>query len=327
MSRPVVVVTDYIFPDLEPSKKVLSRIDAEIRVAKSRDTADVLDIATDADGIITCYSDINADVIGQLKNCKIITRTGTGFDNIDVAAATEAGIVVANVRAYCDDEVSDHAMALLLALVRKIPFLNTAVHGGRWDEAMAKPIERPRGKTLGLAGFGTISRQVAAKAQAFGINVQAFDPYVPDDVYKSLGVKSVSLEDLTTTSDYISLHAPLNAETHHMFNAEAFDRMKSGSYLVNTARGELIDVEALADALDEGKLAGAGLDVLPSEPPDPGLRLIGRDNVLLTPHVGFYSENSIHDLQAGAAEQVALVLEGKPPQFPVNPEVLVAWGG
>lgn len=322
MSNPVVVVTDYVFPDLEPSKKVLSRINADIRVAASRETADVLEVARDADGIITCYADMNAEVIGQLTNCKIITRTGTGYNNIDVAAATEAGILVANVRAYCDDEVSDHAMALLLSVVRKISYLNNAVHGGTWDEGMAKPIHRVRGNVMGLVGFGNIPRQVAAKAQGFGIEVQAFDPYCDVATFAELGVKSVSLEALIATSDYISVHAPLTDETHHMINADSLGRMKQGAFVINTARGELVDVDALADALDSGQVAGAGLDVLPDEPPAADLRLLGRDNVLLTPHVGFYSENSIHDLQAGAAEQVALVLSGEPPQFPVNPELL-----
>jgi D-3-phosphoglycerate dehydrogenase len=318
MSRPVVVVTDYVFPDLEPTKKVMERIDAEIRVAASRETEDVLAVARDADGIITCYADMNAEVIGQLENCKIITRTGTGYNNIDVAAATEAGIRVANVRAYCDDEVSDHAMALLLGLIRKISYLNAAVHNGTWDESMAKPLHRIRGSVLGLAGFGNIPRQVAVKAQAFGMTVQAFDPYCDAETFASAGVTGVSLDELIATSDHISVHAPLTDETHHMFDADAFSRMKPGTLLVNTARGPLVDVDALADALDSGQIAGAGLDVLPTEPPTSDLRLIGRDDVLLTPHVGFYSENSVHDLQAGAAEQVALVLSGQEPQFPVN---------
>ena len=322
MSNPVVVVTDYVFPDLEPSKKVLSRINADIRVAASRETADVLEVARDADGIITCYADMNAEVIGQLTNCKIITRTGTGYNNIDVAAATEAGILVANVRAYCDDEVSDHAMALLLSVVRKISYMNNAVQGGTWDEGMAKPIHRVRGNVMGLVGFGNIPREVAVKAQGFGIEVQAFDPYCDAATFDALNVKSVSLDDLIASSDYISVHAPLTDETHHMINADSLGRMKKGAFVINTARGELVDVDALADALDSGHIAGAGLDVLPEEPPAADLRLLGRDNVLLTPHVGFYSEDSIHDLQAGAAEQVALVLSGQPPQFPVNPELL-----
>jgi D-3-phosphoglycerate dehydrogenase len=318
MSRPVVVVTDYVFPNLEPTERIMSELGAELRVAKSRETADVLDVSRDADGIISCYSDMNADVIAQLERCKVIARTGTGYNNIDVDAATKAGMYVTNVRAYCDDEVSDHAMALLLALARKIPYLNGEVNAGRWDESAAKPLHRIRGKVLGLAGFGNIPRQVAAKAQAFGISVIAHDPFVDADTYASFGVRGVSLDEMFEQADYFSVHAPLNDETHNMFDAAAFARMKPGALLVNTARGPLVDVEALADALDAGQVAGAGLDVLPDEPPASDLRLLGRDNVILTPHVGFYSEDSVVDLQELTAKQVALVLSGQEPQFAVN---------
>lgn len=318
MSKPVVVVTDYVFPNLEPTERIMAELGAELRVAKSRETADVLAVSRDADGIISCYSDMNAEVIAQLEKCKVIARTGTGYNNIDVDAATKAGMYVTNVRAYCDDEVSDHAMALLLSLARKIPFLNNEVHAGRWDEGSAKPLHRIRGKVLGLAGFGNIPRQVAAKAQGFGIDVLAYDPYVDDETYASLGVRGVTLEEMFEQADYFSVHAPLNDQTHKMFNAAAFASMKPGALIVNTARGPLIDVEALADALDSGQVAGAGLDVLPDEPPSSDFRLLGRDNVILTPHVGFYSEDSVVDLQTLTAQQVAMVLRGEEPQFAVN---------
>jgi len=318
MSKPVVVVTDYVFPNLEPTERIMEELGAELRVAKSRETADVLDVSRDADGIISCYSDMNAEVIAQLEKCKVIARTGTGYNNIDVDAATKAGMYVTNVRAYCDDEVSDHAMALLLALARKIPYLTGEVNAGRWDESAAKPLHRIRGKVLGLAGFGNIPRQVATKAQAFGISVIAYDPFVDDQTFSSYGVRGVSLHEMFEQADYFSVHAPLTDETHNMFDADAFARMKPGAFLVNTARGPLVDVEALADALDTGHVAGAGLDVLPDEPPASDLRLLGRDNVILTPHVGFYSEDSVVDLQELTAKQVALVLSGQEPQFAVN---------
>lgn len=318
MSKPVVVVTDYVFPNLEPTERIMEELGAELRVAKSRETDDVLAVSRDADGIISCYSDMNAEVIAQLDKCKVIARTGTGYNNIDVDAATKAGMYVTNVRAYCDDEVSDQAMALLLSLARKITFMNSEVQDGRWDEGSAKPLHRIRGKVLGLAGFGNIPRQVAVKAQGFGIDVIAYDPYVDDETYASLGVRGVSLDDMIEQADYFSVHAPLNNETHNMFNADVFARMKPGALVVNTARGELIDVEALADALDSGQVGGAGLDVLPDEPPKSDLRLLGRDNVILTPHVGFYSEDSVIDLQTLTAQQVAAVIRGEKPEFAVN---------
>lgn len=322
MSGPLVAVTDHVFANLEPTQKALARLGADVRLAEAKTPEAILAVGREADGMIVCYADVTAGIIEELEKCQVIARTGIGVDNVDVAAATRAGIVVTNVREYCDDEVSDHAMALLLALVRKVPFLNEKVRSGTWGAASAKPIHRIRGKVMGLVGFGNIPRQAAVKAQGFGMDVQAFDPYVDADTFASRGVRGVDLDELLATSDYISVHAPLTDETHNMFDAAAFSRMKRGAYLVNTARGPLVDVEALVDALDAGQIAGAGLDVLPEEPPAEDLRLLGRDDVLVTPHIGFYSEDSMTDLQAKAAEQVALVLSGEAPQYPVNAEAL-----
>ena len=322
MSGPLVAVTDHVFADLEPTERALARLGADVRLAEAKTPEAILAVAREADGMIVCYADVTAGIIEELEKCQVIARTGIGVDNVDVDAATRAGIVVTNVREYCDDEVSDHAMALLLALVRKIPFLNEKVRGGTWGAGSAKPIHRIRGKVLGLVGFGNIPRQVAVKAHGFGMEVQASDPYVDADTFASHGVRGVDLDELLSTSDYISVHAPLTEETHNMFNANAFSRMKRGAFLVNTARGPLVDVEALVDALDAGQIAGAGLDVLPEEPTVADLRLLGRDDVLVTPHVGFYSEDSMIDLQAKAAEQVALVLSGEDPLYPVNAEAL-----
>ena len=301
---------------------MMAELGWELRVAKSRETDDVLAVARDADGIITCYSDLNPEVIAQLEKCKVLARTGTGYNNINVEAATKAGMFVTNVRAYCDDEVSDHSMALLLAVARKIPFLNNEAHAGRWEESAAKPLHRIRGRVLGLAGFGNIPRQVAVKAQAFGIEVIAYDPFVDDETFAAAGVRGVTLEEMFAEADYFSVHAPLNDATHHMFNAEAFSKMKPGAIIVNTARGPLIDVDALADALDSGQVAGAGLDVLPDEPPSMDLGLIGRDNVVLTPHIGFYSEDSVVDLQTLTAKQVVTAIQGDVPEFAVNAKEL-----
>jgi D-3-phosphoglycerate dehydrogenase len=322
MSGPLVAVTDHVFADLEPTQQALAHLGADVRLAEAKTPEAILAVGREADGMIVCYADVTAGIIEELEKCQVIARTGIGVDNVDVAAATRAGIVVTNVREYCDDEVSDHAMALLLALVRKVPLMNEKVRGGTWGAGPAKPIHRIRGKVLGLVGFGNIPRQLAVKAHGFGIDVQASDPYVDAETYAAHGVRGVDLDELLSTSDYISVHAPLTDETHNMFDADAFSRMKRGAYLVNTARGPLVDVEALVDALDAGQIAGAGLDVLPEEPPAEDLRLLGRDDVLVTPHIGFYSEDSMTDLQAKAAEQVALVLSGEAPQYPVNAEAL-----
>ena len=324
MANLLVAVTDHVFPNLEPTKQVLAELHADLKLADATTPEAILNVAREADGVIVCYAKMPASVIEQLYKCKILARTGIGYDNVDIDAATRAGIVVTNVPEYCEDEVSDHAMALLLTLIRKIPFANKRAHAGRWETAAVNPIHRVRGRVLGLVGFGKIPKLVAAKAQAFGLQVQTYDPFIPAEATAKFGVKHVGLPELLRTSDYVSIHAPLTPETKNMFNADAFRQMKRGALLINTARGPLVDVEALVDALDAGQLSGAALDVLPQEPPAPGLRLLGRDDVILTPHTGFYSEESMVDLQTKAAQQIVLVLSGKEPRYPVNLKALQA---
>jgi D-3-phosphoglycerate dehydrogenase len=318
MPNPLVAVTDHVFPDLEPTKAALASVGAEINLARSGSAEDILDVARGADAVINCFAQLPGDVINQFEQCRIIARTGIGIDTIDLDVATTKGIVVTNVPEYCEDEVSDHAMALLLALARNVTRGNAQVHGGEWALAKLKPMFRLRGRTVGLVGFGKIPRLVAAKAQAFGLNVVAFDPYIEPSDAASLGVELLSLEELMANSDFVSIHTPLTPETRHMIGADVLAGMKPEAMLINTARGGLVDVDALADALDAGSLAGAGLDVLPDEPPTADLRLMDRDNVILTPHTAFYSEQSMIDLQAKAAQQVALVLAGEQPQYAVN---------
>ena len=322
MHSTLVAVTDSVFPNLDAARRVLAAVQAEVRLANQPTPEAIVEVAREADAVLVTYAKVTADMIREMKRCRIISRFGIGVDNVDLAAATSAGIVVTKVPDYCIDEVSDHAMALLLALVRKIPFANRRTHAGKWEMSAVVPIHRLRGTTLGLAGFGRIPQLVAPKARAFGLKVITHDPYVPKEVMTRLGVESVTFEELLERSDYISVHAPLTPETQHLFNANAFRRMKPGAYLVNTARGPLVNDKDLADALDAGQLAGAALDVLPQEPPPQDSRLLGRDNVILTPHTGFYSEESLLDLQVKASEEVARVLTGETPRNPVNPEVL-----
>jgi len=322
MNAPLIAVADSVFPSLEPAQQVLDRLQANLQLASAATPEAILAVARQADALLVTYAKITDDIIRQLERCRIIARFGIGIDNIDLAAATEAGIVVTYVPDYCVDEVSDHAMALLLALARKVAFANQQVQAGRWEMPAVVPLRRLRGRTLGLAGFGKIPQLLTPKAQAFGLKVITFDPYIPAEVASSLGVEQVSFDHLLQTSDYISIHAPLTPETHHLFNAQAFQQMKPESLLINTARGPLVDVEALAAALDEGRLAGAALDVLPVEPPPADSPLRGRDNVILTPHTAFYSEEALLDLQTKAAQDVAQVLTGGRPKYPVNPQVL-----
>jgi D-3-phosphoglycerate dehydrogenase / 2-oxoglutarate reductase len=315
----LVAVTDTVFPTLEPAKEALAVVGAELVLASEPTPEAILEVAAEADAMLVTYGKITAEVIAGLKNCKAIGRFGIGTDNIDLPAAAAAGIMVTYAPAYCLDEVSDHAMALLLTLARKTALANAMVHAGRWEMPAVVPIHRLRGQTLGLVGLGNIPQKIAPKAQAFGIEVVASDPYAPDEVFTRLGVRRVDFDDLLAMSDMVSVHAPLTPETTGMFNAAAFGKMKSNALLVNTARGPLVDVEDLADALEAGQIAGAALDVLPIEPPPTGLRLIGRDDVILTPHTGFYSEEALLDLQTTVATDVATVLNGGTPRFPVKP--------
>jgi D-3-phosphoglycerate dehydrogenase / 2-oxoglutarate reductase len=317
---PVVAVTDSVFPNLEPAQKVLSQIGGELRLAQQPTLEAILQVAREADAVLTTYAKMPAELIEQLARCRIIARFGIGVDNVDIAAATRRGIVVTRVPDYCLDEVSDHAMALLLALVRKIPSSNARTHAGRWEMKAVTPIHRLRGTVLGLVAFGQIPQLLAPKAQAFGLRVVAFDPFVSDAVMARAGVERIEFDQLVAVSDYISIHAPLVPETRHLFNADVFRRMKPNAYLINTARGPIVDEAALAQALDDRQLAGAALDVMEQEPPA-NSPLFGRENVILTPHTSFYSEESLIDLQTKASEEVLRALTGQPVRNPVNPEV------
>jgi D-3-phosphoglycerate dehydrogenase / 2-oxoglutarate reductase len=316
-----VAVADSVFPNLDAARAVLAAIGAELELAPHPTPDAIMKIAAGADALLVTYAKITADMIGQMSRCRIISRFGIGVDNVDLAAATAAGIVVTKVPDYCIDEVSDHAMALLLAVGRKIALANGHVQDGRWEMPAVVPIHRLRGSVLGLVGFGRIPQLVVPKARAFGLQVIAFDPYAPADAFAREGVERVELPQLLSRSDYVSIHTPLLPETRGLFNADAFRQMKPTAYLINTARGPIVDEAALAAALDDGQLAGAALDVMPQEPPT-GSPLLGRENVIITPHTSFYSEESLLELQRKAAEEVAAVLSGRPPRNPVNPDAL-----
>jgi D-3-phosphoglycerate dehydrogenase len=318
VTRPVIAITDSPFPSLDPVKAALAKLDPDIRMAKSGAADDILAVARDADAVIVCYAKITADILGALTCCKVIGRTGLGVDNIDVPAAAARGIVVTYVPDYCIAEVSDHAVAMLLALARKIPFANQLVQSGRWELPPVVPLRRLEGQVLGLLGFGNIPRAVVPKAQAFGLRVIAHDPYVNKDAYAALDVEGVSFEGLLARSDFISVHAPLLPATRGILNAAAFAKMKKGVLVVNTARGPLIDEKALVAALDSGHLGGAALDVVETEPLPKDSALLGRNNVILTPHTAFYSVEALVELQTKAASDVARVLSGEKPVYPVK---------
>jgi D-3-phosphoglycerate dehydrogenase len=317
----LVAVADSVFPNLDVARQVVGGIGADLQLAPDPSPESILRVAAPADALLVTYAKITADMIVQMKRCRIISRFGIGVDNVDLDAATRAGVVVTKVPDYCIDEVSDHAMALLLAAARKIPGSSAQVHAGRWEMKAVVPIHRLRGRILGLVGFGRIPQLVAPKARAFGLRVIVYDPFVQADVIARERVDQVDFDELLAQSDYVSIHTPLLPETRNLFGTAAFAKMKPGAYLINTARGPIVDEQALAKALDAGQLAGAALDVMPNEPPV-GSPLLGRENVIITPHTSFYSEESLLELQRKAAQEVADVLSGKPPKNPVNPQAL-----
>jgi D-3-phosphoglycerate dehydrogenase / 2-oxoglutarate reductase len=318
MMHPLIAVTDSPFPSLDPAKAALKHLDPELRMARTASVEDILAVAADADAILVTYAKLPAELLRQLTRCKVIGRFGLGVDNIDIKAAAALGITVTYVPDYCMHEVSDHAMALILALARKIPFSNNLVQAGRWEISAIAPIHRLSGRVLGLIGFGNIPRALAPKASAFGLRVVAHDPFVAPEIFASLDVERLELDELLQKSDFVSIHAPLTPETRGLFNADLFRKMKKGAALINTARGPLVDEAALIAALDAGQLAGAALDVVEVEPLSKTSGLLGRDNVILTPHTGFYSVEALDELQRKCATDVARVLGGEPPVYPVG---------
>src|SRR3954451_9424802 len=233
MAGPVIAVTDSVFPSLDPAKAALAKLNPTFRMAKSANADDILAVAKDADAILVTYAKLTREILTQLTKCKAIGRFGLGVDNIDLVAAKEKGIAVNYVPDYCIREVSDHAMALLLALIRKVPLSNKLVQAGRWEMPAVVPIRRLEGTVLGLWGFGNIPRLVAPKAKAFGINVVAYDPFAKPELFTQAGVERVELDALLARSDYISMHAPLMPQTRGLLNKEAFAKMKKGVYIVN----------------------------------------------------------------------------------------------
>lgn len=323
----IVVVTDHVFADLEQERALLAAAGHELRYDRNLGTAEEVAAAVvDADAVLNCYAPVPAEAIRAMRSCRIVARYGIGLDTIDIPAATEHGVIVTNVPDYCIDEVSDHALALILALGRGIVRLDRSVRSGSWDPMLARPLHRLRGRTLGLVGFGRIARRLAEKAMPIGLRVLSTDPYVPDDAIRAAGAEPTDLSSLLGASDVVSIHAPLTEESRHLIGAAELAAMRPGAVLVNTSRGPLVDLDAVRAALEAGRLGGVALDVLEREPPDPGDPLLQRPDVILTPHTAFYSEESMAEQQRKAAQQVLAALRGEMPPYAVNAGALADRG-
>jgi D-3-phosphoglycerate dehydrogenase len=315
-----VVLTDYVWESLDVEKKTLEGL-AELVALQTKMPDEFIAQAADCDALLNTYAGpITADVMAKMPKCKIIARYGIGVDTIDLNAATAAGIIVTNNPTYCIEEVAEHTMALLLAAARKVAFYDRQVRGGRWEVPPGKPLYRIAGRTLGLVGFGNIARQVAVRAASFGMRVLFADPYISEGQFPVPGTKA-ALDTVLREADFVSLHPPLTPETRKMIGDAALTQMKPTAVLINCARGPIVDTDALVRALDARKIAGAALDTTDPEPlPDPH-PLRGRENVILNPHVAWYSEQALVGLQAGAPGEVKRVLSGEWPINAVNRNV------
>ena len=313
-----VVIAYPGFGDIKIETEILQAAGLEIEHVAATDTEEARRAARQCDALMVTIQPVEADLIRSLERCRLICRVGTGLDAIDVAAATERGIWVTYAPDYSIDEVSTHAIALVLAQARGLPGLLAATRQGIWNSESGGVLHRFSDQTLGIIGCGRIGQATAAKGRGLGLNVLAYDPYVNTSIMDSLGVRVVDLETVLRQSDYISLHSPLTDETRHLINAETLALMKPTAFLVNAARGPLIDEDALLAAVRAGRIAGAALDVLNVEPVAPDHSFLQEERILLTPHAGWYSEESKIDVRVQGAEEVVRVLRGERPRAPVN---------
>ncbi|REJ90086.1 MAG: C-terminal binding protein [Planctomycetota bacterium] len=330
MARPRVVVTDFIGGDLEHELNVLGGA-AHVEALAAASEQDLQGRIEDADAMMVyhCIS-IGAETIERLERCKLIVRCGVGYDNVDGAAARRKGIPLANVPDYGTEEVADSAIGMTLSLMRGINFLNRRLQRGRgeWSYTQIRPVHRLRGRVFGIIGLGRIGTAAALRAKALGMDVVYYDPYVPDGRDKSLGVRRVeTLEELLGMAHVVSPHCPLTEETRHIIDSSAIAKMRRGGFVVNTSRGGVVDVQAVAEAIVGGQLAGAGIDVLETEPPADDNPLIrawrdpehpAHDRVIVNPHTAFYCEEGLEEMRIKGSENCLRVLEGRPPRNVVN---------
>jgi D-3-phosphoglycerate dehydrogenase len=321
-SKPKILITEAM-PLIEEEKKILSK-HADVKLAKSLNEDELAEEAKDADVIMVVYAKITEKIINSAAKLRGIVRYGIGVDNIDLKAASKRRIPVANVPDYCIGTVADHAFALILALNRKLLLADSILRSGEYGvwtspspKLMGVDLE---GKVLGLVGIGKIGSAVAARAKGFGMKVVAFDPYIPKEIAEKLGVELVDLETLLKNADFISIHAPLTPETRGIIGKKELRMMKRTAYIINTARGPIIQEKALYKALKNGWIAGAGLDVYEKEPPDPDNPLFKLENVILTPHIAYYTKEAIWRLEMSAVEEAIRILQGKMPKNLVNKE-------
>jgi D-3-phosphoglycerate dehydrogenase len=317
-----VLLTDYIWPELEIEERMAGESGFTLVVAPNGEEETLATLAKDVDGIITCFASVTEKVLRAAEKCLVVSRTGVGVDNIHVATATELGMWVAYVPDYCMDEVAEHVMSIVLALNRMlVPFDRTAREKSWGTVPLMVPVMRMSDQVLGIVGLGRIGSAVCRRAKGFGMEVLACDPYLDDGAFDAAGARKVSLDDLLRQSDYVTLHTPLNDETLKLIGERELRLMKPSAYLINCARGPIVDEQALIAALDGKEIAGAGLDVVESPLPASDNPLFKMDNVIVTPHVAFFSQPSLRELRTRTTAALIDVLNGSMPENVFNPEV------
>lgn len=323
-TKGTILIADYDFGDVEIERAIIEGGGFHLRAAQCKTEDDLIQAGRDANGVLAQYANVGSRAIDAFTDCHVIARYGTGVDIVDVEAATRKNIQVTNAPSeWCADEVADHAVALWLAAARRICEYDRATHRDEWRWQTGQPIWRVRGRVFGLLSFGTIARAIAERARPFGVELWAHDPFADQELFRQHRVRQVLFDTLLEGSDYLVIQAPLTRDTRHLFNRQTLRRMKKTALLINTARGPIVEDQALFDAVSQGWIAGAALDDLEEEPAkqrvfrahNPLFRL---PNVIVTPHAAYYSEQSIATVRHIAAEEAVRVLSGQRPRYPVN---------
>ncbi|MBN1351006.1 C-terminal binding protein [candidate division KSB1 bacterium] len=321
-------VTDFIERDLKWEEEQCKDLDIEFQHYQLRDAsaAELIETFKDADGLLTNMARFDAEVMAGIDNVKLLIRHGIGYDNVDVRAATENGIVFANEATASSEDVAEHTLMLIFDTFRKKKIqermLNFWIKTRKWSSDSIYPLYRLKGKTLGIIGCGNIGSRVLKRVSGFGMNVLVCDPYLTAARWNELGSQHTDFETVLKQADVVAIHVPVTEETRHMFNRNSLRLMKKSAILINTARGAIVNTADLIDALKKGVIAGAGLDVYEDEPPPPDFELLNMENVILSPHVAWYSEEGGWDIRYMILDDIKAFLEGRLPQFVINPEVL-----
>ena len=321
-----VVVTDYIEPDLEWEAREMGRRGIEFACHQLKFTSprQVIEATRDADVVVVNMVPITAEVVGGWERCRLVIRHGVGYDNVDLAAMEKAGIPCCYIPDYCTEDVAEHAIMLILASARRLPtsrqVLDESSARGQWDFAGVIPIYRIAGRTVGILGCGRIGSRVYQKLKSFGVEFRIVDPYLSEGRKRELGIEVVDKETMFRESDYVTVHTPLTRETRHIVNAGTLAMMKPAAHLINTSRGPMVDAAALAEALRKGVIAGAAIDVFDLEPPPPDHPLFGAPNIILTPHLAWYSEDAAWRIRELIVLEIDRFAAGQPPRYVAKAE-------